>query len=285
MPRLSLISDTADRELDAVRRTIDVYDRVRGLANLLSVLRDHADRGIHAETLDVIGHSRGPGFLVIGNWQIDDSPQVAASFSQDLRPILERIGVRVVRLLGCSTATTERGLAALRRLSQAARRPVLGTRRYVSKNDYSPEGFISDDVLVDGNGAKPRPDPVGFLNGAASSIPLTVVELTPGPKLTNDQPLLPVNEAVASRMLDFIDITRSWVIPGLLAEPAPIVLWSQDNAIHRLELLLDYHVVRAYGSYPDDDHGRLFRVRDPDGLSQYLEDVFRPHSERRDRTL
>jgi hypothetical protein len=285
MPRLTLISDTADRELDAVRRTIDCFERVRGHDSVLTVLRDHVDRGTRAETLDVIGHSRGPGFLVVGNWPIDDSPQVAASFSQELRPMLEAMGVRVVRLLGCSTATTERGLAALRKLSQAARRPVLGTRRYISKNDYSPHGFISDDVLVDGNGAKPRPDPVGFLSGAASSIPLTVVELTPGPKLTNDLPLLPVNEAVAGRLLEFIDVTRSWVIPGLLAEPAPIVLWSQDNAIHRLEFLLDYHVVRAYGAYPDDDHGRLFRVRDPDGLSHYLEDVFRPRTETRDRTI
>lgn len=197
MARLSLISDTADRELDAVRRAIDVFDRVKGLDSVLSVMRGHVDRGARADTLDIIGHSRGPGFLVVGNWVIDDSPQVAASFSQDIRPMLEEMGIRVVRLLGCSTGTTERGLGALRRISSAARRPVLGTRRYVSKNDYSPDGFISDDVLVDGNGAKPRPDPVGFLNRAASSIPLTVVELTPGPKLTNDLPLLPVNEAVA----------------------------------------------------------------------------------------
>ena len=159
------------------------------------------------------------------------------------------------------------------------------TRRYISKNDYAQGGFISDDTLLDSNRTKPqREDRVGFLSTSATPVPLAAIELTSGPKLTNDQPLLPVNEAVAAKILSFVDGARSWVLPGLLAEPAPIVLWSQDNAIHRLEILLDCQVVRGYGTYPDDDHGRLFRVRDPEGLSRYLETAFPSHSESRDRT-
>ncbi|HEX7700798.1 MAG TPA: hypothetical protein VF403_08755 [Kofleriaceae bacterium] len=274
MSRLTLISDTADRELDAIRRTVHVFESVSGIDALVTSLHDHARRETRAETLDLVGHSRSHGFLVIGHWLIDDSPQVAASFGQDLRVALDAIGVREIRLLGCSTAATERSFAALRRIGQAVRRAVLGTRRYISKNDYGPSGFISDDTLVDANGAKPqRADRVGFLNATATTVPIAAIELTSGPKLTNELPLLPVNEAVAAKILGFVDGARSWVLPGLLAEPAPIVLWSQDNAIHRLEILLDYHVVRAYGHYPDDDHGRLFRVRDPEGLSRYLDGI------------
>jgi len=272
--RLTLISDTADRELDAIRRTVEVFERVGGVDGMIANLRDHARHETRAETLDLVGHSRSHGFLVMGTWVLDDSPQVAASFAQDLRAALDVIGVREIRLLGCSTATSERSFGALRRISQAARRSVLGTRRYISKNDYDRSGFISDDTLVDANGTKPqRTDRVGFLNATATQVPLAAIELTSGPKLTNDLPLLPVNEAVAANILRFVDTSRSWVLPGLLAEPAPIVLWSQANAVHRLEILLDRQVVRAYGAFPDDDHGRLFRVRDQEGLSRYLDDL------------
>jgi len=270
--RLTLISDTADRELDAIRRTVDVFERVGSVDGVIASLCDYARREERVDVLDLVGHSRGRGFLVMGNWVLDDSPQVGATFSQDLRSALDVLGVREIRLLGCSTATTERSFAALRRISQAARRIVLGTRRYISKNDYSPSGFISDDTLVEANGTKrQRDDRVGFLNGAATSVSLDAIELTPGPKLTNELPLLPVNEAVAANMLGFVDRARSWVLPGLLAEPAPIVLWSADNAIHRFDILIDHQVVRGYGAYPDDNHGRLFRVRDPEGLSRYLD--------------
>jgi hypothetical protein len=283
--RLTLISDTADRELDAIRRTVEVFEQVGGVDGIIANLRDHARRETRAETLDLVGHSRSHGFLVMGSWVLDDSPQVAASFVQDLRAALDVIGVREIRLLGCSTATSERSFGALRRISQAARRSVLGTRRYISKNDYGRCGFISDDTLVDANGAKPkREDRVGFLNASATQVPLAAIELTSGPRLTNDLPLLPVNEAVAANILGFVDGARSWVLPGLLAEPAPIVLWSQANAVHRLEILLDRHVVRAYGLYPDDDHGRLFRVRDPAGLSRYL-DALQGRNESPGRTL
>jgi hypothetical protein len=270
--QLTLISDTADRELDAIRRTVEVFERVGGVDGMIANLQNHARREERVDRLDLVGHSRGHGFLVMGNWVLDDSPQVAATFSQDLRSALDVLGVREIRLLGCSTATTERSFAALRRISQAARRIVLGTRRYISKNDYSASGFISDDTLVDANGTtRQRDDRVGFLNGAATAVSLDAIELTPGPKLTNELPLLPVNEAVAANILSFVDRTRSWVLAGLLAEPAPIVLWSADNAIHRFDILLDHQVVRGYGAYPDDDHGRLFRVRDPEGLSRYLD--------------
>jgi LmbE family N-acetylglucosaminyl deacetylase len=270
--RLTLISDTADRELDAIRRTVERFEQISGVEGLIANLRDHARSETQVATLDLVGHSRGHGFLVLGRWTIDDSPQVAATFGQELRAALDVLGVREIRLLGCSTATTERSFAALRRISHSVRRMVLGTRRYISKNDYGPSGFISDDTLVEANGTKrQRDDRVGFLNATATAVSINAIELTAGPKLTNELPLLPVNEAVAAKILTFVDGARSWVLPGLLAEPAPIILWSHANAIHRFDVLLDHQVIRAYGSYPDDDHGRLFRVRDPDGLSRYLD--------------
>jgi hypothetical protein len=101
------------------------------------------------DVLDMIGHSRSPGFLVVGTWIVDDSPQTAASFSELIRPLLMRLGVRTIRLLGCSTATTERGRSAIRRIALASRCAVLGTKRHISRCDYGREGFAADDALVD----------------------------------------------------------------------------------------------------------------------------------------
>jgi hypothetical protein len=285
MPRLNLVSGCADRELDTIRRTIATFETTSGLESLVAVLHDRSVRGDRTELLDAIGHSRSHGFLVLGSWVIDDSPQTAASFGQLLRPSLEQLGVRTIRLLGCSTATTERGRNAMRRIAQATGCDVLGTKRYISQHDYGASGFVSDDTLIGPDGARPAPnDRIGFLASAAYTIPLATLELTTGPALTNDQPLLPVNEIVAGEILGFVDGSRSWVLPGLLAEVAPIVLWSEHNTIHRLEILLDCQVVRVYGVYPDDDHGRLFRVHDPDGLGRYLAALIRPRSEIRARS-
>jgi hypothetical protein len=286
MAQLTLISDPADRELNAIRGTVDACDPIADVETLISTLRLHALRRRHAATLDLVGHSRDHGFLVLGNWVLDDSPQTEATFRELIRPWLDALGVRELRLLGCSTAANERARSALRKIAIATRCEVYGTRRYVSKRDYDRGGFVSDDVLVNANGQPPeRRDPVGFLLGAATTVPLAALELGAGPRLTTDQCLLPVNEALAREVLGFIDGSRSWVLPGLLAEPNPIVLWSERNTIHRLEVLLDCQVVRAYGAYPDDDHGRLFRVRDPVGLSRYLDAILRPRTALRARSI
>lgn len=283
--RLSFISNSLDRELDAIRRTVQVYDSIGGVDALIEALRFHALRRVHAVTLDLVGHSRDHGFLVLGDWLIDDTPQVAATFREDIRPWLDALGIREVRLLGCSTGTGERARGSLRKIAGATRREVLGTRRYLSKRDYDAGGFVSDDVLVTASGEAPmRPDPVGFLLGGATAVPFAALELTAGPRISNDQSLLPVNEDVAAKIIEFVDGSRSWVLPGLLAAPNPVVLWSEHNALHRLELLIDCQVVRAYGAYPDDEHGRLFRVRDPAGLSRYLDAVLRPRTGLRARS-
>lgn len=279
MSRLSLISDSKDRELDAIRRTVRVLEPVAGHDGLVETLEAYAHRGTRIATLDLIGHSRDPGFLMLGGWALDDAPQTAGTFGVSIRPLLDALGVMELRLLGCSTGATERGRAALRRISFAVRRDVFGTRRFLSKNDYGPEGFMSDEILVGPDGARSQiQDRVGFFLGAATAVPLSAIDLNAGPRLTPDQPLLPVNEAKAAEILGFVDGSRSWVLPGLLAEPTVIVLWSESNTIRRLEILLDGQVVRGFGAYPDDDHGRLFRVRDADQLNRYLEGLLRPHT-------
>jgi hypothetical protein len=146
--RLSVVSGCADRELDAIRSIVDEVEVVCDHDELIAVLAAAATRGVRADVLDAIGHSHA-GCLRIGSWLIDDSPQTAASFRQLIRPVLEQLGVRTIRLLGCSTATSERGRAAMCRIARATACSVLGTKRYVSRNDYGRAGFASDEALVD----------------------------------------------------------------------------------------------------------------------------------------
>lgn len=216
---------------------------------------------------------------------LDDSPQTAGSFDAWLRPSLERLGVSRVRLLGCCTATSQRGWAAISQIARAARCRVFGTRRYIGLVDYRAEGFVSDAALTGTPGPRPeRQDSIGFLPHAATLVPIRTVAMTPGPPLSKDEPLAPVNERVAREILNCVDGARSWVLPGLLAHPSSIVLWSEANTIHRLDTLLDGRAVRVYGRYPDDEHGRIYLVRDIDGLNHLLEQLDRPRSGTRART-
>ena len=150
--RLNLVSGTQDRELDAIRQTVASFASASSVDEVAVVLRRFCADGRRCELLDVIGHSRCDGFLMVGAWVIDDSPQTAATFSELLRPALEFLGVRTIRLLGCLTAATHRARNAIRQAGRASRCSVLGTKRYIGKLDYGPAGFKSDDALIDSDG-------------------------------------------------------------------------------------------------------------------------------------
>lgn len=152
--RLNVVSAAADRELDAIRATIGTFENVRGVDDIAAVLRARIARGERVHVLDAIGHSRGVGFLALGDWKLDDSPQTAATFSVLLRPLLEQLGVRTIRLLGCSTAVMPRCRVAMREIAHASRCVVLGTTRFIGSGDYVPGGFAAEWALIDADGRR-----------------------------------------------------------------------------------------------------------------------------------
>lgn len=154
MTRLSLLSAEPDSELDRIRGIIQTFEDAHDMAGALAILEGHVSRDERVDVLDLIGHSRSPGFLVIGTWVIDGAAQTAATFSVLFRPLLADLGVRTIRLLGCSTAGSSAGRIAMRRVAQAARCQVYGTTRYISRNDYASAGFRSTDCLIDAQGAR-----------------------------------------------------------------------------------------------------------------------------------
>jgi len=274
-----MVSDTVDRELAAIRGTVSSFESVSGEPSIVTILQAWGVRGLHAETLDLVGHSGSHGFLRMGDWVVDDAPQTAGSFDVLIRPSLEAIGVRNIRLLGCVTAMSMRGWTAIAQIARASRCRVYGTRRYIGSNDYRAEGFISDDALVGTPGPRPaRQDRIGFLPHAATHTPIGSLTMTAGPALTKEQALLPVNVEIARQILELVDGVRSWVVPGLLSHPSPTVLWSHANTIHRIDVLLDGEAVRVYGRYPDDEYGRIYLVREPRALNHLIEHPDRPRT-------
>lgn len=151
--RLNVISGNADSEMNALRAIIHPFEDVSGLDELITTLQRWCHRNRRVEILDAVGHSNSDGFLAIGTWLIDDSPQTAATFSELLRPWLMQLSVRTIRLLGCSTACTERGRKAMRRVAWASGCNVVGTKRFISRNDYATSGFVSGDALVNADGS------------------------------------------------------------------------------------------------------------------------------------
>ena len=147
MARVTLISANPDRELAAIRRAVAAFEPVTDEPSVITTLQRYAADGAGVELLDLVGHSGRHGFLRLGEWILDDAPQTAATFDALLRPILEQLGVRAIRLLGCSTAMSARGWAAITAIGRASRCRVFGTRRRVGHQDYRAEGFVSDDAL------------------------------------------------------------------------------------------------------------------------------------------
>jgi len=145
---LTLVSADEDRELEAIRQIIVTHETAASEDDIIATLRGRASRAEHIATLDLIGHSCRPGFLVLGTWVLDDRPQTAATFQIAVRPLLRQLGVRTIRLLGCSTATSEPGRRAIQAIARSSGCDVLGTTRYLSTRDYAPAGFISEHVLT-----------------------------------------------------------------------------------------------------------------------------------------
>lgn len=151
---LRVVSDVADRELDVIRTIVDGWHTASGLDDVLSIVQACSRSSERPGVLDLMGHSRSPGFVVIGSWIIDDSPQTTASFSLLLRPLLLDAGIGVIRLLACSTAATPRGRDVLRNVGRVTGCEVLGTPRNLHPSDYGRAGLRGDDELVDQHGKR-----------------------------------------------------------------------------------------------------------------------------------
>lgn len=302
-------------------------------------------------TLDLIGHAESPQYyLKIGDWQIglqdtDNDLDVNDNNMTDfirnhLAPILAELDINRLRLLGCSTATTEAGFATMKTLAAELNTPgkgefvVYGTRRPITSGDFGPDGFSADDdTLHPSNATGPAP-PFSFTEqsfiGTRSEIALTPKMLRAEAYESHESdakawPRSDVTFEVSQKIWSLIDPKFAWSLPGLLTLPQYEILLPEkstssrakasaasaskpraNNRFHRVQILLDYQIVRVFPSSmhsprtvlprvlplraplrvppPRVDHreGLVYRVKDPVALASLVSSLT-SSPDRRDR--
>jgi hypothetical protein len=152
MAKLLNISHTnPDEQLAATLKVIDDREEhaVAGLEQLEQKLKELAQSlpSVTERWLDLIGH--GYGVLQLGDWAIESDPPRMSAFAASCRESLQALRVTKVRLLGCSTASTDAGQDAIMTLHAAfAQRQlnidVVGTTMPLCAEDFDAAGLKSD---------------------------------------------------------------------------------------------------------------------------------------------
>ncbi|HWO17704.1 MAG TPA: hypothetical protein VNO30_02975 [Kofleriaceae bacterium] len=297
-PHLSVIARDAGPELLRIgariehKALVDGRDELEELfGQLLGQLRD-ARLPPAPKTLDLIGPATPElALLALGRWVIDVSRPAVRAFFRELADlaVLPRLGVRAVRLLGCETARTRQGRAAICKLSEILELEVLGTSEPLVAAHYDARGLRDDahHLLVSsaelawsaGPAAAPAALPpldlgVGVGAGAdpAPRAPrLLDIDALPASQLGAHRWPWPRRLASGRAARDLLVLVRraaGAVPPGPPAPPSwELVLpAARPGWYHLLEVLPGAALVRAY---PDGEHrpGVVYSVNDPAALA------------------
>lgn len=148
-PHLTVVSGEPDFDLQQIAQiithsvTVERYEDLEVLFGRLLTEVEHAAPVI-PKTLDLIGHTRScASLLALGDWVIDVANPATTAFFHGLvdREVLSRLGVRALRLLGCTTAGTVQARATIVQLSDLLELEVLGTNQLLSAGHYDAGGF------------------------------------------------------------------------------------------------------------------------------------------------
>jgi hypothetical protein len=306
-PRLSVISVEPDGELDRIAGAIAARARIDGpdaLAALLEGLCAAGGPGAIAapRTLDLIGHATAAGQLRLGSWVLDATrPEVTDWFRLlATREVCRRLGVRAVRLLGCHTASTEPGRAAIRVLAGILGVEVLGARELLHAGHYDRDGFreVWEFLLVPASGRSYEPcaarsgsNRPGAWSGphalalGTPPAPASVPGVGPGPH-TLELDALPapalgprgagtprvVSAAGAREILALVQRDAGAPIPGHAGAPvAELALpASRPGGYHVAQVLLGGAFLRVFPGGAAAP-GIAYPVRDPGALLALLD--------------
>jgi hypothetical protein len=158
-PYLNIISASPIGEIASIKQTLQGnYLEVGDTETLFDALSAyHADRKRENYSqflsLDLIGHSRaGDMLLKLGEYTF--TPKAAAEQFTRLEQsrILQDLGIRQIRLLGCRTGSTAHGRAVVEAIRKAMpSQMIYATRADLFANHYDQRGLTSDaeDLLID----------------------------------------------------------------------------------------------------------------------------------------
>lgn len=258
---------TIQQVLDKIDREFLVTDALGadGMEGLIAELTRGPSLSV-PYSLDLIAHARR-GVLHLGGWTVDHNETTVALHRACSGQLAH---LAAIRLLGCNTAITKEGQAAIRRLHEIFRVPVYGSKVPLAAGEFDRAGFCADAILTDQNHLPPPSSPT--LQSAGQW--LGRFERLSGQKLSNIVPRLrreslsdvvhdwtrarpqlrwPIRQLTAAQ-LDAVLMHASPELaraPGLLALPdlelvVPISGGFGSPRYHRITVLLDGYWLRLY---------------------------------------
>lgn len=234
-----------------------------------------------AEVVDLVGHSTPiHRYLKLGDWVLD--PAEAERLAAYMPP-----SVRTVRLIGCSTASTEQGRAAAKALARSGRlaygtvnkvytthfdhRGVRRGRGAPGLREFRPDGAAPPPARPPALSATRTYAPGLSPRGARLALPRSVVTLarlawwlaaTPAAIL-----FWLVRRPFVARRLPHQQILwllspRSTPMPGLLTEPLLTFEVASRGKTWTLEILFDFEYARFYASTDSAaKRERVYKIR------------------------
>ncbi|HKA90583.1 MAG TPA: hypothetical protein VKE22_23135 [Haliangiales bacterium] len=278
-PRCDLVDDSPDLVdlLTKYRACVDSEGRPAGPRKPLDLI-SHSATDDHLLAL-------GPSFLI--------DPSSAGVF-RDLKDALTTINVKEVRLLGCFTGSTARGLQTIDAL-QAAIDPMLveGIDGYLYADDFNDEGFQSTGKIV---ASHPTIDESGELPPLPETAPpITQVDPRAGFEFDEAQEsegaywprrefLIGTDLSPFYRLIQASVLRPGRDLPGLLTVPAVqyrIPSPDHPGRFHLLQVLFNWRALQLYPPHDDVDpfaHAHVFLL--PKDRREELKKTFEASSVR-----
>jgi catechol 2,3-dioxygenase-like lactoylglutathione lyase family enzyme len=284
-PHLNVSSHPADGELARTLANVGNEEPVGGLEGLRRVLDGFCTCPISSangktRTLDLIAHANQARLLQLGSQVIDPRDDQVRGFFEQLAAdrILAKLRVTELRLLGCETAMSRDGQAAIRILTELLGVRVVGTTKLLYAAYFGDKGLKDryERMLRDATNlpdlgeerAEWPQDPLPALAPRLDVESLPAVELDDLPRVPWRR-LGPVDDP--RPLLDLIDGRDGRMMPRMLARPrCEILLGSRDgDRVRRIEILFEFELVRVPSADPGD--GAIYRVKNPHDLARWVD--------------
>jgi hypothetical protein len=302
-PRINVSASPADGELARALEIVGNEEPVEGLDGLRRVLDElgccRGRRTSSGRTLDLIAHSDPARLLRLGQSVIDPDDEGVRTFFERMAAdqVLDRLYISELRLLGCETAMSSEGQAAIRTLTDILGIRVVGTTKLVYAAYFGEKGLKEryEPMLCD---ASMLPDldeerarwPVDPPPERAPPFQPDSLETTPAdelpavswPRVGEDADARPRSERDADvrPLVDLIEGGDGRVMPRMLVQPrCEVLLGSGDEQVRRVEILFDHELVRVRPA--GTDVGAVYRVRNPAELAAWVASVDTPRASRR----
>ena len=293
LPHINVSGVDARGPLATVQQAVSGAALVGSLSGLHRFLLDMQrcrpiTESLTESTLDLIGPSTGTGLLQLGGTVIDSAAAPVLDLFARIgdEQLLQRLGIRELRLIGSRTAVEPAGQDTIKRLAHVLGVTVRGATSLVFRDHFREHGFDwdLDQHLVDERSLPARSTALWSDDTSAPRARefafdrITIVRESALPPVRWPRFLIPRGFDIKS-LSSQIRSGEGRSLPGLLAQPRcelliPAGRLLDENRYRVVEVLFNWEAVRILGS--DQPDGAVYPIISPAravrqfiGLPQY----------------